>query len=93
MAVFANLEPGDMFNTKLARFVKLDNETAICVYCNMFPLSIGGKHDFKPEDEIVVLYSARLAFCRECGGTGIINEDCFGDGSFIKKINCPNCSI
>lgn len=53
---FGDLEVGDMFNTKPARFVKIDDDKAIVVMSSIF--NVGDIRTFKKDDEnIVILYS------------------------------------
>lgn len=53
MAEFKELGHGDMFNTKMDRFVKISDKNAIAVF-----YSIGTIHEFEPEHKVTVLYKA-----------------------------------
>lgn len=54
---FGDLDIGDMFNTKLARFVKIDDECAIAVMSTIIP--IGNIRPFDDDCEVIPLYKAK----------------------------------
>lgn len=58
MVTFSELNVGDMFNTITARFVKLDNYTAIVVMCALPESEPGTIMIIRPEREVVVLYTS-----------------------------------
>lgn len=58
MFKFGDLDEGDMFNTKPARYVKISETEAIVVMGAVFP--IGRIHEFGPEESVIPLYCSRL---------------------------------
>ena len=55
---FGKICIGDMFNTKVARWVKTSETEAICVMSSIF--SIGYIHSFGTKEPIVLLWSSVL---------------------------------
>lgn len=55
---FSDLLLGDMFNTKVARWVKTSDKSAICVLSSC--VFVGDIHVFQPETQVVLLYSTVL---------------------------------
>ena len=55
MFEFKELQVGDMFNTKIDRYVKITDDKAITVFH-----MLGDIVDFPPDFEVLVLYSAKL---------------------------------
>lgn len=56
--LFGQLCIGDLFNTKSARWVKTEDDEAICVMSGTYP--VGKLCRFGEMDDVVVLWSAVL---------------------------------
>jgi len=55
--MFKDLEHGDMFNTKIARWVKIDDDTAIVVMSGI--MVIGCTRVISGDTDVIVLYSRK----------------------------------
>lgn len=55
---FGDLDEGDMFNTKPARYVKISETDAIVVMGSVF--KIGTIHEFGPEESVIPLYCNKI---------------------------------
>lgn len=54
--MFGDLKKGDMFNTKVGRYVKSDGNWAICVMSAIH--TEGERYYFYDSDEVLIIYSA-----------------------------------
>ena len=57
MMYFSELCIGDMFNTKVARWVKINDYQAICVQSGL--IKLGSIQDFNQQQDVVLLYSSQ----------------------------------
>lgn len=60
MYKFQDLCIGDLFNTKIARWVKVSANEAICVMSAV--VGLGSIDYFKADEDVIVLYSAILNY-------------------------------